>query len=263
MKTLIITNSKTIANIISIGLKAYGYTVETLISPTIQYLLLNYKHKNQILNDFIIVDPYSILEEKNNPNKIKILNISPNEKEILFQEKLIKIKKVFTGGKIIGLLTNNDWRDRVNFLNHCGDDVINYPFAFQELLSRMQRLMISKNESVNLSPKANAQITLNINRRSLINNSQEILLKTKEYALLEYLTKNRNRPISNSEIIDHVWEYNKITSNNTVAVHINKLRKKIKPYDLIKTVHGFGYQLEDKGDNVYISTSYDNNIDKN
>lgn len=255
MKTLIITNSKTIANIISVGLKAYGYVVEISISPTLTSVESLYRDNDF---DYVIIDPNSVSESPTNKTRdLNLIQKDASDKRII--EKLSRIKKTFIDSKVIGLITSNSWQDRVKFLNFCGQDVISYPFAFQELLSRMQKLAVNKVENVNLSNNTNSQITLNINRRSIINSEQEIQLKTKEYALLEYLTRNRNRPISNSEIIDHVWEYNKITSNNTVAVHINKLRKKIKPYDLIKTVHGFGYRLEDKGNNVYISTAYDNN----
>jgi DNA-binding response OmpR family regulator len=77
-------------------------------------------------------------------------------------------------------------------------------------------------------------------------NKKEIPLRRREFALLEYMVRNKNRTISRAELLDHVWDYRRATGSNTVDVHIKRLRDKLMDKDIIETVHGFGYTVKEK-----------------
>ncbi|MCA9375005.1 winged helix-turn-helix transcriptional regulator [Candidatus Dojkabacteria bacterium] len=83
---------------------------------------------------------------------------------------------------------------------------------------------------------------------------KKIVLRKKEFGILEYMMRNKNRPISRSELLDNVWGYESTSSSNTIDVHVSKLRKTLSK-NLIQTVHGFGYLIRDKPEEEYKSIS--------
>ena len=89
--------------------------------------------------------------------------------------------------------------------------------------------------------KRNPEKPNNIEDKSV--KQKDIKLRRKEYELLEYLVKNSNRTVSRCELHDHVWDYREYLGSNTVDVHIKRIREKLDKKDLIKTVHGQGYQV--------------------
>jgi len=75
--------------------------------------------------------------------------------------------------------------------------------------------------------------------------NRNIKLRKKEFEVLEYLVKNKNRTISRCELLDHVWDYREYIGSNTIDVHIKRIRDKLEKKGLIKTVHGKGYKVVD------------------
>lgn len=150
---------------------------------------------------------------------------------------------------VIMLTAKDKVADKVDGLNAGADDYLVKPFAFDELLARMRALL--------RRPKKTAQpflkidnLILNFENFEVSRNNNKINLSSKEFALLEYLMRNPNRILTKDNIIAHVWDYDADILPNTVEVYIGYLRNKIdrtskNNKQLIKTVRGFGYKIED------------------
>lgn len=137
-------------------------------------------------------------------------------------------------------------QDRTKGLDSGADDYLIKPFALEELLARVRALLRrpAKTESTILTA---GDLSLDTVTYEVKRAGKQIQLTSKEFALLEYLLRNQNRPISKDVIISHVWDYDADILPNTVEVYIRYLRAKIdQPFDtpLIKTVRGFGYKLQ-------------------
>jgi DNA-binding response OmpR family regulator len=121
------------------------------------------------------------------------------------------------------------------------------PFAFSELLARIQALLRRANAQSEPTVLNVKDLQMDLIRRKVFRAGREIELQPKEYALLEYLMRNRGRIVSKTMIMEHVWDYNFDPQTNVVEVRICQLRDKLDrgfDHKLIKTVRGMGYVLE-------------------
>jgi len=146
------------------------------------------------------------------------------------------------------ILTAKDSLDeRVAGLDSGADDYMGKPFALAELSARIRALL--RRGKTHDAILRLADLEIDIARRRVTRGGRAIDLKPKEYALLEYLMRNSDRPLTRSLIIEHVWNIHFDSVSNVVEVHINSLRKKIDrgaDVPLIHTVRGVGYMLTDK-----------------
>jgi DNA-binding response OmpR family regulator len=147
------------------------------------------------------------------------------------------------------LLTAKDQvRDRVQGLNAGADDYLVKPFSFEELLARAYALLRRPHQALGEELIA-GDLTLNPVSHEVRRGGQPIALSSKEYALLEYLLRNKNKVLSKNNIMTHVWDFDADILPNTVEVFVAYLRAKIdKPFKapaLIQTVRGFGYKIGD------------------
>lgn len=136
--------------------------------------------------------------------------------------------------------------DKTNGLDAGADDYLVKPFALEELLARV-RALIRRPQHVTSSVLTAGNLTLDTVTFEVKRGVDVLSLTQKEYALLEYLLRNQNRPLSKEMIISHVWDYDADILPNTVEVYIKYLRTKIdtpKRKPLIHTVRGFGYKLQ-------------------
>jgi len=161
---------------------------------------------------------------------------------------LIKmIRKRENNTPVIILSARDRVDDRVKGLQAGADDYLTKPFAFSELLARVQALIRRAGnitDPVNLSY---ADLNVDILKRQVKRGSEIIELQPLEFSLLEYLLRNRERVVSKTMIMEHVWNYSFDPMTNVVEARICRLRDKIdKGYDpkLIHTIRGAGYVLK-------------------
>ena len=137
--------------------------------------------------------------------------------------------------------------ERVEGLKTGGDDYLVKPFAFSELLARVQALIRRSTLVTSPSELKFADLTLNIQTRRVHRAGQELNLQPLEFSLLEYLMRNAGRIVTKTMIMEHVWDYNFNPQTNVVEARICYLRDKIdRNFDtkLIHTVRGVGYVLK-------------------
>ncbi|NNG01496.1 MAG: response regulator transcription factor [Desulfobacteraceae bacterium] len=137
--------------------------------------------------------------------------------------------------------------DRVKGLKAGGDDYLTKPFAFAELLARVQALLRRANKLSNPSSLVVADLTMNLQTRKLTRGESIIELQPLEFSLLEYLMRNAGQVVSKTMIMEHVWDYNFSPGTNVVESKICYLRDKIDKHHGIKLIHtirGVGYVLK-------------------
>ena len=138
--------------------------------------------------------------------------------------------------------------DRVRGLNTGGDDYLTKPFAFSELLARVQALIRRAGGVSEPSRLMVGDLSINLFTREVTRNQIAIDLQPLEYALLEYLMRNAGSVVSKTMIMEHVWNYHFDPQTNVVEARICRLRDKIdKPFEkkLIHTLRGVGYALKE------------------
>ncbi len=136
--------------------------------------------------------------------------------------------------------------DRVRGLRAGGDDYLTKPFAFSELLARVQALVRRSTESAEPTTLTYADLSLDLLTREVTRGGRKIELQAREFALLEYLLRSAGRVVSKTIILEHVWGYAFDPKTNLVDVLVSRLRSKIDrdfSPKLIQTMRGFGYVL--------------------
>ncbi|MBW2177072.1 MAG: response regulator transcription factor [Deltaproteobacteria bacterium] len=137
--------------------------------------------------------------------------------------------------------------DRVKGLQTGGDDYLTKPFAFSELLARVQALIRRSSNTVEPTRLETDDLQVNLLSREVARGGKRIELQPLEYSLLEYLIRNKEKVVSKTMIMEHVWNYNFDPQTNVVEARICRLRDKIdKGFDqkLIHTIRGVGYVLK-------------------
>jgi len=138
--------------------------------------------------------------------------------------------------------------DRVKGLQTGGDDYITKPFAFSELLARVQALMRRAGGLAEPTGLTSGDLAMNLLTREVIRGAKKIELQPIEFSLLEYLMRNAGQVVSKTMIMEHVWNYNFDPQTNVVEARICRLRDKIDrdfEQKLIHTVRGVGYVLKE------------------
>jgi DNA-binding response OmpR family regulator len=136
--------------------------------------------------------------------------------------------------------------DRVQGLQAGGDDYLTKPFAFAELLARVQALVRRASRTTEPTSLLVEDLAMDLLTRKVTRAGRTLDLRPREFALLEYLMRNQGKVISKTMILSHVWEYTFDPQTNIVDVLVSRLRDKIdRPFDrkLLRTVRGVGYVL--------------------
>jgi two-component system OmpR family response regulator len=134
--------------------------------------------------------------------------------------------------------------DRVRGLQAGGDDYLTKPFAFSELLARIQALIRRATQTPEPTRLAVGDLTLDLLSREVKRNGESIELQPREFALLEYFMRHANRPVTKTMILEHIFDYSFDPQTNVVDVLVHRLRSKVdKEHAMIHTIRGVGYVL--------------------
>jgi two-component system OmpR family response regulator len=141
-----------------------------------------------------------------------------------------------------------DVDERVKGLRAGGDDYLGKPYAFSELLARVENLGRRSTEAPLETRLRAADLEIDLLTRTVTRGGKPILLQPREFKLLEYLVRNAGHIVTRTMLLENVWDYHFDPQTNVIDVHISRLRAKIdKGYDepLLQTVRGAGYMIRD------------------
>jgi DNA-binding response OmpR family regulator len=162
-------------------------------------------------------------------------------------ELVKEIRKNKILSPILILTVRDSIKDKVIGLDCGADDYLTKPFSFDELTARV-RALLRRNETTKENILSVGALKLDLVSHKASVSDIEINLTPKEFAILEYLLRNKNRVISRTKLVEHVYDLNFDSGTNVIDVYINKLRNKIsneKGDDFIKTIRGIGYVIKD------------------
>ncbi|MGF0536739.1 response regulator transcription factor [Agrobacterium sp. ES01] len=160
----------------------------------------------------------------------------------------LRRKSIDTPVLILSALGQVD--DRVTGLRAGGDDYLPKPYAFSELLARVEVLGRRKGKPEQDMVYRVGDLELDRLSHEVRRGGKEILLQPREFRLLEYLMKNAGQVVTRTMLLEHVWDYHFDPQTNVIDVHVSRLRSKIeKEFEtsLLKTVRGAGYMIKDEG----------------
>jgi two-component system OmpR family response regulator len=162
-------------------------------------------------------------------------------------ELIERLRRQEINTPIIVLSAKKTVDDRITGLQAGSDDYLVKPFAFTELLTRVQALLRRSQLREEPTTLVVSDLCMNIVKRKVFRGELEIELQHREFSLLEYLMRNEGRVVSKTMIMEHVWDYNFDPESNVVESRICRLRDKVDLQQfgkLIHTVRGAGYILE-------------------
>lgn len=151
---------------------------------------------------------------------------------------------------VLFLSALGDVDDRVKGLKAGGDDYLVKPYAFAELLARMEALVRRRSPDDVATNLKLEDLELDILARRVTRAGREIILQPREYSLLEFLMRHAGQLVTRTMLLENVWDYHFDPQTNVIDVHISRLRSKIdKGFDkpLLHTIRGSGYSLRGTG----------------
>lgn len=187
----------------------------------------------------------AVYQAQVNSYDVIILDVMLPEKDGFTVCRELRENSVLT--PVLMLTAKDTIEDTIMGLSQGADDYLTKPFSFDELLARI-RALLRRSQDYKTGVLKVGDLEMDPLRRVVTRDGKFLTLSGKEYALLEYLLRNKERVVTQSMIIEHVWDRNYSGTSNVVNVYINHLRVKIdKDADvkLIKTVRGHGYKIDD------------------
>ena len=223
MRVLVVEDDKKIAEFVMSGLKQAGFVVDHAADGEEGLHLALHESYDAAVIDIMLpgFDGLSLIEE-------------------------MRRKTINTPVLILSAKRTVD--DRVKGLQSGGDDYLTKPFAFSEMLARVQALIRRSTGSSGTTFLKAGELSIDLLSRKVVREGTEIELQPKEFALLEYFMRNSGRVLSKTLILEHIYDYNFDPQTNVVDVLVCRLRNKIdKDFDtkLIHTIRGVGYVLKE------------------
>ncbi|MBD0319997.1 MAG: response regulator transcription factor [Gemmatimonadetes bacterium] len=164
-------------------------------------------------------------------------------------EVLRRLRERGNAARVLILTARDGVDDRIHGLELGADDYLVKPFALGELRARL-RALLRRGEALAPAVLRVADLELDTNGQTAARGGEPVVLTAKEYALLEYLVRNKGRVVGRAEISDKVWDERYDPASNLIEVYINRLRRKVdagREHPLIQTRRGAGYVLTDAG----------------
>lgn len=224
MKILIIEDDSSVSDYITKGMKEAGHTVDCTSDGKDGLFLATTERYDVMIFDRMLpsLDGLTIL---------KTIRGSNNQTPVLILSAL------------------GDVDDKVKGLRAGGDDYLVKPFAFTELLARVEVLGRRQNPNFksDTTTLSVANIEVDLLSRKVKIGANKVELQGREFKLLEYLLKHKGQIVTRTMLLEAVWDYNFDPQTNVIDVHISRLRKKIgdEGGNIIKTVRGAGYIIEE------------------
>lgn len=145
---------------------------------------------------------------------------------------------------IIFLTAKDEEQDVVQGFDLGADDYIIKPFRTRELISRANNILRRYN-NIQTNIITSSNIKINLDAQRVYKNDDEIVLTALEYKILALLFTNINQTVSREKILDKIWDIaGNYVNDNTLTVYIKRIRAKLSPNDIIKTIKGIGYRIE-------------------
>jgi two-component system OmpR family response regulator len=225
MRILCIEDDNEILSYISKGLKQAGHNVDTAENGKDGLFLATTESY-----DVLVVD--RMMPKLDGITLIKTLRGAGNQTPVLILSALGEVD------------------DRVEGLRSGGDDYLVKPFAFAELLARLEVLVkrVDHSSSNEMQFISSHDLQVDLLARSVTRQDKTIELQTREFELLAYLLRNKGRVVTRTMLLEQVWDYHFDPQTNVIDVHISRLRSKIDKgfeHKIIRTVRGAGYIIKD------------------
>jgi two-component system copper resistance phosphate regulon response regulator CusR len=182
-----------------------------------------------------------------NPYDLIVLDLSLPKKSGFDVLKDLRKKSAYPPVLILSGL--NAVEDKVKGLKLGADDYLAKPFDVKELVARIDALLRRVPSAQEIVKLAAADMEMDLVARKVVRAGTEVILSPREFALLEYLIRNKNKVVSRKQIAEDVWGHKFDAGTNFVDVYINYLRKSVDkdfPIKLITTVYGQGFVLKDE-----------------
>jgi len=224
MRVLVVEDDSKIASFIVNGLKQNGFSVDSAADGEAAL-----SHFHTVSYDAAVVDV--MLPKRDGLSVLTQLRQEKNAVPVLILSARASVE------------------NRVAGLQAGGDDYLTKPFAFAELLARVHALIRRATHIVEPTRLACGDLSMDLLSREVMRSGQRIELQSREFALLELLLRNPDRPVTKTMILEHLWDYSFDPQTNVVDVLVHRLRAKVDKdftVKLIHTVRGVGYVLKSR-----------------
>ncbi len=224
MKILVIEDDKQLIQYIKKGLVQAGFSVETALDGASGLYLAMETAPDLVIVDIMlpVLDGYTVID---------------------------RIRSQKPGLPILILSAKRTLEDKLKGFEMGTDDYLTKPFSFSELLARVRALLRRSRHEFENPRLICGELEIDPMTRKVFKAGEEIELLPKEYALLEYLVRNKGRVLTRIQILEKIWGYSFDPESNVVDVHICKLREKLglpKKDGMIRTIRGAGYMIRDE-----------------
>lgn len=223
MQILIVEDEKKMVSVLRRGLLEEGYAVDIAYDGDVALQKIYVNEYDLIILDLMIpkIDGITVLK---------------------------RIRSKDTDIPIIILTAKSSFEDRVKGLDEGADDYLTKPFSYAELTARI-RALFRRGRKADAPILSIDNLTLDPAAHIVKRGNKVIDVTNREFALLEYFMRNQNKVLTESKILEHVWDFNYQGLSNVVATYVRYLRKKLrtspKDKELIYTVRGAGYIMKD------------------
>jgi len=222
MRVLVIEDDSKIASFVINGLKQHGFAVDHASDGERGLALAGTVSYDTLVLDLMLpkLDGLAVLRQ-------------------------LRAEKILTPVLILSAKATVD--DRVKGLQAGGDDYLTKPFAFSELLARLQALIRRATHTAEPTKLSAGDLTMDLLTREVTRHGQAIDLQAREFALLELLLRHPGRVVTKTMTLEHLWDYSFDPQTNVVDVLVHRLRTKVDkdfPVKLIHTIRGVGYVLK-------------------